>query len=279
MSPRSSIFIAALGAALLMPAAARATIPPDTPVPAGQMQHTIVDTTFPPDKNSEKPSVHGIAFHNLRNERWMTATTGREIVTDTTTGDLRMDCQYGPVESRCWSAPINDDEPAAGILTIWSGDNLVRSWIDESIGTRMLLDQGFYHITGNTTYLGRPAVTIGDNGPSPAPDGGTGTASLIVDADTYFTLWREDHFFDQPKRNEQLDQLTETKVMEVVSPKGVDLTISSHPDATVHDERSRAAKAAAKRRAAARRRAAAKRRAAARRKKHKHKHKPHKKGY
>ena len=278
MSPRTPILIAALGAALLAPAAARATNPPDTPVPAGQMQHTVVDTTFPPDKNSEKPSVHGIAFHNLRNERWMTATTGREIVTDTTTGDLRMDCQYGPLESRCWNAPINDDEPAAGILTIWSGDTLVRSWTDEGLGVRSLLNQGIYHITGNTTYLGRPALTIADNGPMPAPDGGTGTTSLIVDADTYFTLWSEDYFVDQPKRNEHLDQLTETKLMEVISPKGVDMTIGSHPGAKVNDERSEAAKAAARRRAAAKRRAAARKHKKKHHKKKPAHHKP-KKGY
>jgi hypothetical protein len=135
----------------------------------------------------------------------------------------------------------------------------------------MLLNQGIYHITGNTTYLGRPALTIADNGPMPAPDGGTATTSLIVDADTYFTLWSEDYFVDQPKRNEHLDQLTETKVMEVISPKGVDMTIGSHPGATVHDERSEAAKAAARRRAAAKRRAAAR--------KHKKKHHKPKKGY
>jgi hypothetical protein len=274
MSPRSPILIAVLGAALLAPAAARASVPPDTPVPAGQMQHTIVDTTFPPDKNSEKPAVHGIAFHNLRNERWMTATAGREIVTDTTTGELRMDCQYAFVESRCWSAPINDDEPAKGTLTIWSGDTLIRSWVDEGLGVRSLLNQGIYHITGNTTYLGRPALTIADNGPMPAPDGGTGTTSLIVDADTYFTLWSEDYFVDQPKRNEHLDQLTETKVMEVISPKGVDMTIGSHPGAKVNDERSEAAKQAARRRAAAKHK---------KHKKHKHHKKPvrhkHKKGY
>lgn len=270
MSPRSPILIAVLGAALLAPAAAlarppRADDPPQHPVPAGQMQHTVIDTTFPADKNTD-------THNGFRDERWVGADAGRELVTDLTTGKVNSDCHVTVTVSRCyWGQIAPGVGPKAGTISIYEGGlgHLLRSWLDDSIGVRSLLDQGFYHVTGNTAFLSRPAITIADNGPSPSPDGGTATTSLIVDADTYFTLWREDRNIDMPVvhppdrtvRKQQVDQIAETKVMELIDPAGVKLTIGSYPGAKVTDERPAAV---------ARRKAAIKRRAAAKCRKHHH---------
>ena len=88
---------AALGLALLsavVPAAAQAQAPAHVPVPAGQLQHTVTDLTFPAAKNT---------FHHdaLRNERWIGATAGRDVVTNVSTGKVREDCQYTLTEARC----------------------------------------------------------------------------------------------------------------------------------------------------------------------------------
>ncbi len=253
MSPRSPILIAVLGAALLAPAAAlarppRADDPPANPVPAGQMQHTVIETTFPPATNTPPKQ-------NFRDERWVGHDAGRETVTDLPSGKVRSDCQVTVRVSRCYWAQIAPGVgPKAGEITIYDSGlgHLLRSWLDDSIGVRSLLQQGYYHITGNTTFLGRPALTIGDNGPAPSPDGGTATASVIVDADTYFTLWREDRNIDMPwrradgtKGTQQVDQIAETKVMELVDPAGVKLTIGSYPGAKVTDERPAAVAASA----------------------------------
>jgi hypothetical protein len=268
MSPRSPILIAALGAALLAPAAAlagppRAGDPPQNPVPAGQLQHTVIDTTFPSGKNTHP-------LHGFRDERWVGADAGRELITDTTTGETRSDCHVTMAYSRCYWAEINGVGPKAGTIVIYSGGlgTFVRSWLDDGFGVRSLIQQGRYHVTGNTTLLGRPALTIADGGPAPSPDGGTATTSVIVDADTYFTLWREDRNIDMPFRRpdgttgkQQVDQIAETKVMELINPAGVKLTIGSYPGAKVDDERPAAV---------ARRKAAVKRRAAARCRKHPH---------
>src|SRR4051812_46208576 len=278
MSPRSPILIAALGVALLVPSAAlarppRADDPPANPVPAGQMQHTVIETTFPADKNTHPND-------GFRDERWVGADAGRELVTNLKTGETRSDCQVTVTVSRCyWGQIAPGVGPKAGTIEIYDGGlgHLLRSWLDESSGVRSLLQQGWLHITGNTTFLGRPALTIADNGPSPSPDGGTATTSLIVDADTYFTLWREDRNIDMPAvhppdrtvRKEQVDQIAETKVMELVNPAGVKLTIGSYPGAKVTDMRPAAV---------AKRKAAIKRRAAAQCRKHHHSKKycPHK---
>ncbi len=265
MSPRSPIVAAVLSAILLAPAAASATSPkradnpPPIPVPAGQMQHTVIETTFPADKNTH-PN------HGFRDERWVGADAGRELVTDLTTGEIRSDCNVTVKVSRCyWGQIAPGVGPKAGEIVIYEGGlgAYLRSWLEESQGVRYLLNQGFYHVAGNTTFLGRPAIALADNGPSPSPDGGTATTSLIVDADTYFTLWREDRNIDMPVvhppdrtvRKQQVDQIAETKVMELVDPAGVKLTIGSYPGAKVTDERPAAV---AKRKAAIKRRAAAK---------------------
>jgi hypothetical protein len=263
MSHRSPILAAVLGALLLAPAA-RADNPPPIPVPAGQMQHTVIETTFPRDKNT-----HLIAGY--RDERWVGADAGRELVTDLKTGKVRSDCQATVALSRCFWAQERGVGPKAGTIVILEGGlgEYLRSWQEESLGVRYLLNQGFLHTTGNTTFLGRPAITIADNGPSPSPDGGTATTSLIVDADTYFTLWREDRNIDMPAvhppdrtiHKEQVDQIAETKVMELVDPASVKLTIASYPGAQVDDERPEAI---------AKRKAKAKRRAAAQCRKHRH---------
>jgi len=260
MSPRSPIVAALLSALLVAPAAASATVhnPPPIPVPAGQMQHTVIETTFPPDKNTHR-------FHGYRDERWVGHDAGRELITDTATGKVRSDCHVTVKLSRCFWAPIRPGEgPKAGTIVLYDdGLNVfLRSWLEESIGVRELLKQGIYHISGNTTFLSRPALTIADNGPMPSPDGGTATSSLIVDADTFFTLWREDRNIDMPAvhppdrtiHKEQVDQIAETKVMELVDPASVNLSIGNYPGAKLDDER---AAAVAKRKAKARRRAAA----------------------
>jgi hypothetical protein len=266
MSPRSPIVAAVLGALLLVPSTAladpprRAGDPPENPVPVGQLQHMVIETTFPADKNTH-------SHHAFRDERWVGHDSGRELVTDLKTGKVRSDCQVTVRASRCYSGQIAPGVgPKAGTIEIYEGGlgHLLSSWLDDSVawGVRELLKQGFYHVTGSTTFIGRPALTIADNGPSPSPDGGTATTSLIVDADTYVTLWSEFRNIDMPEvrppdrtvRKVQFDQIAETKVMEVIDPTGVKLTIGSYPGAKVTDMRPAAV---AKRKAAARRRAAA----------------------
>jgi hypothetical protein len=252
-NPRTT---AALGLALLsvaVPAAARAQAPAHVPVPADQLQHTVTDLTFPAAKNT---------FHHdaLRNERWIGASAGRELVTNVSTGKVREDCQYTLTQARCWAAPLNASEPAAGTTYIMPGNPiLLESWDDVGAGVKELIGQSRgYTITGNTTFLGRPALTL-DQVAQRGPDGGIASATVIAEADNYYPLFREDTDTNQPyhKRDgskgglENVDQVTTTETMEVISPAGVRLTIDAPPTAKVVDERPAAV--AARKRAAARR--------------------------
>jgi hypothetical protein len=233
----------ALGAALLL-SAAPAGAATHVPVPAGQIQHTVTQISFPKSKNT---------FHHdgLRNERWIGATAGRELVTDTTTGKVREDCQYRIAVVRCWAAPLNKTEPAAGTTHIFPGDALLlQSWIDAGANVTALIgDPRGYRITGGTTFLGRPAITLLQQAQR-GPDGGIESTSVIAEADNHYPLFSEVLDREQPyhhingkRGKEQVDQVTTTKVMEVISPAGVKLTIARHPHAKVVDDRRLAAAA------------------------------------
>ena len=245
---------AALGLALIVvaatPAAALATntaAGPHVPVPAGQLQHTVTQISFPPAKNTHH-------HDGLRNERWIGATAGRELVTDTTTGKVREDCSYTLKLVRCWNGPLNHTEPAAGRTYLFDGDPvLLQSWIDVGSGVKALLnDPRGYHPTGTTTFLGHPAVTLAQAAQR-GPDGGIESVTVIAEADNYYPLFSEVLDARQPftrpdgsKGTERVDQVTTTKTMEVISPAGVKLTIARHPHAKVTDDR-RAARAARRR--------------------------------
>jgi hypothetical protein len=242
----------ALGLALLAagaPSVARAAQPPGhVPVPAGKLQHTVTDITFPGAGNTFR-------HHNLRNERWITATAGRELVTDRTTGKVREDCQYRLKVVRCWAAPINRTEPRAGTLHILPGNAaLLQSWDDVGAGVKSLIGQPRgYRQTGVTTFLGRPAITLAQDAQR-GPDGGVESATIVAEADNGYPLFRDDVDADQPFHErdgrhgkERVEQVTTTKVFELVSPAGVRLTIGRHPHAKVEDDRRAARRAAARR--------------------------------
>jgi hypothetical protein len=238
----------ALAILALAPAAASAAGPAHVPVPAGQLQHTVTTLTFPRSGNTFR-------HHNLRNERWITATAGRELVTDTTSGKVREDCSYTLKVARCWAAPINRTEPRAGTLHILPGNAAVlQSWIDVGAGVKSLIGQPRgYRITGQTTFLGRPAITLAQD-PQGSPDGGIARASIIAEADNGYPLFRDDVDTDQPytspsgrKGKERVEQVTTTRLMEVISPAGVKLSIARHPHAKVKDDRPGARRSAATR--------------------------------
>ena len=256
---RSIRTAAALGltvVAAAAPAAAHAQAPQHVPVPAGQLQHTVTVLSFPASGNT---------FHHdgLRNERWIGATAGRELVTDVTTGKVREDCQYRLTVVRCWAMPLGRREPRAGTIRILPGNaSLLQSWADAGANVKSLVgNPRGYRVTGTTTYLGRPAVTLAQDAQR-SPDGGTAHATVIAEADNWYPLFRDDVDANQPYHErdgrhgvEQVEQVTDTTTMEVISPAGVKLTIARHPHARVIDDRPAAR--AARKRAAARRKAPA----------------------
>jgi hypothetical protein len=238
--PRTPLAIAALGLALLAPAAAHAAPGhPHAPVPAGQLQHTVTVISFP---GGGKNTFH---HDGLRSEWWVTASAAREVVHNTTTHKVTSDCQYTLTTVRCWDAPLNRREPRNGTVYIFPGQPLLlQSWVDLGDNVKALLgDPRGYHQTGTTTYLGRDAVVLAQDAQR-GPDGGIEHVTVIAEADNYYPLFQEVVDEDQPyserdgrKGTERIDEVTNTTVMETISPAGVRLTMARHPRAKVVDER------------------------------------------
>jgi hypothetical protein len=249
---------AALGAVLVaaaIPAAAQAAdgAIQHTPVPAGQLQHTVTEFSWPSDRNT-------FQHDTLREERWMTATAGRDVTIDTRTGKVQSDCQYTLGEARCYEA-VNYDAAGNNIApqgTIWIYNGipgLLESWTDDGNRIKSLVgDPRGYHQTGTTTFLGHPAVTLVQSTANDA-DGGTGSETVIAEADNDYPLFRETITDNPGTANNRPggapitvhdDEVTQTTTLETISPGGIQLTIGRYPGATVRDERAKTVAATSK---------------------------------
>jgi hypothetical protein len=224
----------ALGLALLAvaaPAAARAAsgLPAHVPVPAGQLQHTVIETFYPQAKNTQ-------AHDTVRYESWMTAHAGRALESNVTTGKVKSDCQFRlGHDALCWTY----GHP--GVIHINPGDpSFLISWADRARIEKGQLALGM-HLTGKTTYLGRPALTYVQD-PDPTARGGTVTVTETVDAKTDYPLREETTIVSG---NNHYDQILETKVMKLIRPHGVQLTMNPHPKARRVNDLAQAKKSAA----------------------------------
>ncbi len=251
----------AIGVALLaaaLPAAAGAAQAPfvHTPVPAGQLQHTVTDISFPKATNTQLPHVADAAGifpgDTVRTETWMGATEGRSIRTDLMTGKIVSDCGFTTTVVRCFESGNVDKDghniAPRGVVWIYPGtDTVLQSWTDFGNGIKSLIgDPRGYTQTGTTTYLGRPAIVLHQATAPEAGGVGTGSETVIAEADNGYPLYR-DTVSDNPNvgLTQHFDQVTETRVLETVAP-GVKLTIGYYPGAEVRDERPTGASASKK---------------------------------
>lgn len=251
LTPRHLAIALALIAVTALPAgASAATLGAigHTPVPPGVLQHTVTVTLFPAAKNSPLPHkrlADGTFPHDtLRTESWIGASAGRTVTTDRNTHKLVSECAYTLTVSRCFEAGESDRQgnntAPNGVIFIYPGNpSLLQSWLDVGNAIKSLIGipRGFKQ-TGTRTYLGRPAVVL-EQRPAPAPGGiGTESATVIADATTFYPLYREDHSRDTNRGlHQHFDQVTLTRLLKVINPKGVRLTLRSHPGAIVKDVR------------------------------------------
>jgi hypothetical protein len=219
-----------------------------TPVPAGQLQHTVTVISFPKSKNSPVPHKRladgTFPGDTLRTESWIGQSAGRTVTKDLMTHRTVSDCAYTLAVAHCFEAGNADRHgnniAPNGVVWIYPGAaSLLQSWADAGAAIQSLLGvpKGYVQ-TGTTTYLGRPAVIL-EQATSTAPGGvGTESATVIAEADNYYPLRSEDisHNSNIGKK-QHFDQVTQTKVLQVVSPTGVKLTIGSYPKAQIKDER------------------------------------------
>src|SRR4051794_35783659 len=87
-----------------------ASDPPQFPVPAGQLQHTVSELTWADNKPNRPRTV----------ETWVQTNASRELITDETTGKVLTDCQFNASDTRCYETAIDLLPPAPWMMPSWA---------------------------------------------------------------------------------------------------------------------------------------------------------------
>jgi hypothetical protein len=208
--------IAALAAAALaFPAAASASSSPPypvIPVPAGQVQYTVAETTF-----ESNVTVPGVTPWGRVEETWASASAARNVLTDADSGQLLSECASTASSNSCFDADDND--------LLLSGSSPVQdaagySWQTGGARIERLIALGELHLIGETDYLGRAADTYA--GPAEG-----GQLTVIADAATHYPLQQRVTFADGAQTATQVSRVT---AFETLSPASAaaELTAGAH---------------------------------------------------
>jgi hypothetical protein len=213
LSLKTLLTATAASGALAAPAVASAAqhpqLPDPIPVPAGQVQHTVTDTTF-----------RGHAPWHRVTESWVSAHRARAVTRDAN-GKLVGECVVANERTRCYSAADNE------IMTFTSSrpDPEWSSWQYRGALIQAQIDVGWYAVDGDTTALGRAAKVLRDT-----HGNASSTTSIIADAATLAPLVRTTTGTVHGKTFTQTETVTR---FETVSPRDAHFKMLRHPGAKV----------------------------------------------
>lgn len=227
MNYKSSLPIAVLAtAALALPAAAtaaQAQVPgrpyPEAPVPAGEVQHTVTETTF--QSNTSDPGVTPWA---RTEESWVGASAGRDVQTNTETGELLNEYTSTASGHTGYIAKTNTtftlENPAIGAAS--------ESWQTEGNKIKYEISHGWLKPVQSTTYLGRPAEIYTED----TKGGEIGSLRMVIDNATDYPLETAVTFTYGSQTGSQVSRVT---VFEILTPQAAaaDLAPHAHPGASI----------------------------------------------
>lgn len=223
MRYKTPLPLAALAAAALaLPASAAAESQPNPPyalipVPAGEVQHTVIETTF-----QSNVTVPGVTPWQRVQEIWAGAGASRTVLSNGENGQLLSECTSTVSSFYCFEADDN------GLVRSGTGGPQVaagRSWETEAGIVKQEIARGGFQPTGNTTLLGRPAEIY------TSPGSSEGRLTLVVDDATGYPLQQSVSFTNGTQTGSQVSTV---KVFETMSPAAAaeDLAPRAHPGAT-----------------------------------------------
>ena len=220
MRYKKPLSIAALALAALAPASAASAAPlpayPLVQAPPGEVEHTVTETTF-----QSNETVPGTTPWDRIEERWVSTTASRSVLTNAENGELISECTGTPTTYSCYDA----DDDGGLLLSGTGGLNIAAGQSWETEGGRIALEikRGWLRLTGSTTFLGRPAETYV----------GTGEYSqltIVVDAASDYPLQVT---VSLAAGEQQAKQVSTVTAFEVLSPAAAapDLAPKAHPSA------------------------------------------------
>ncbi len=225
--------MALLGSAASADAASTRTLPDPIPVPAGQLQHTVIEHSF----TSNISSVNSAT----RIERWATADAGRQVAYDARTGRVTSECVATRTTSTCWNE-------GHGIRTMKGAGPFLRSWAYEGRLIDQQVDFGWYTWGEDTTFLGRAARTLNDTHTGPT-DATNIDNRIVADAETHYPLLRtvtgsESVQHEGRQVTQTFEQVDKVTTFETLSAAGAKLTMRSAKARKAAARKARARKAA-----------------------------------
>jgi hypothetical protein len=207
-------------AALALPAAASASYNPPwqvIPVPAGEVQHTVTETTF-----QSNETVPGKTPWDRIEEKWAGTNAARNVLTNAENGQLISECTGTASSYSCYDADLDSGLQLSGA----EGPNTApgQSWGTEGSKIKLEIAKGWLRPTGSTTFLGRPANTYV----------GSSTEvqrTVIVDAATGYPL---EEAVLLSYGSQTATQISKVTAFETLTPAAAaqDLAATAHPGAT-----------------------------------------------
>lgn len=155
-------------AALAAPAAA----------PASTIEHTVTTISF-----EGNYSIEGVVPRSERFERWVGDDRAHQLITASGTGALRGESAEEPGLFTSFDALRNELWTLTGANANSPRGTFVRTLARQGADVKTQVAKGWLVKTGDTTYLGRPAITLASSAGAPS-EGGAKT-TVIADAETY----------------------------------------------------------------------------------------------
>ncbi|HEY3830313.1 MAG TPA: hypothetical protein VGL57_14055 [Solirubrobacteraceae bacterium] len=200
---RFPIAVLAAAALALPPAASASSIPsyPLLPVPAGEVQHTVIETKF-----EGSLALPGTTPWERIEERWASAKASRSVLTNAYNGALISECTGTPSSYTCFNA----DEKDGTFLHGSEGLNTAagKTWETEGARIKLEIASGWLRLTGSTTFLGRPAKRY-------AGTGNHTQFTVIADAVTDYPLQTTVALWGGTQSDAQVSTVT---TLEILSP-------------------------------------------------------------
>ena len=162
--------LAGLTAAALLAAPAVAS--------GSSIEHTVSVVSF-----EGSYSIEGVVPRKERFERWVAADRAHQVIRNADTGALRGENAEEPQKFTAFDALRNEIWTLTGADANSPRGTFIRTLERQGQDIKAQVAKGWLTKTGDTTYLGRPAVTLAST--AGAPREGDTTTTVVADAVTY----------------------------------------------------------------------------------------------
>src|SRR6478609_9727296 len=142
------------------------------------IEHTVSVVSF-----EGSYAIDGLVARSERYERWVASDRAHQVITSRDTGVLRAEIAEEPQKFTSFDNLRNEIWTRSGADANSPRGTFVRTLARQGEDIRTQVSQGWLVKTGDTTFLGRPAVKL--QSAASAPREGDTKLTVVADAETY----------------------------------------------------------------------------------------------